>query len=204
MKNMSLTGFAEVTASKEPVPGGGSLAALCGGLSAALVEMVSNLTIDNKKYEQKQDMMLEIKGKAYALRAPLLDYIEKDSEAFMLVMDAFKMPKSTDEEKKERSKTIQKCMKHAATVPMEVAQKAYQVIELSELVVKHGNKNAVTDGMVSAMLARTAVLSALLNVKINLGSIRNTDFVSAMNEKVEELEAKTRQKETEILNSVSL
>ena len=204
MKNLKVTEFAEITASKNPVPGGGSIAALCGGLGAALVEMVSNLTIGNKKYTSVEAKMIISRDKAKILRDELLEDIEKDSDAFTKVMDAFKMKKDTDEEKKARSEAIQKGLKNAALVPMNVAEKSYQVMEFSSDVVKFGNKNAVTDGMVSAMMARTAVLSALLNVKINLSSIKDETFVRKMTEKVDLLNTRVKIKETEILNSVTL
>ena len=204
MKNMSLTEFAEITASKEPVPGGGSMAALCGGLSAALVEMVSNLTIGKKKYTEVEGKMTITAGEAKVLREALLDDIEKDSDAFTQVMDAFKMSKDTDEEKEIRAMAIQKGLKNAALVPMDVATKAYKVMELSTSVVRFGNKNAVTDGMVSAMMARTAVLSALLNVKINLGSIKDEQFVNMMSEKIDLLKTRTKIKESLISCSNAL
>jgi len=203
MKNMSIMELAEITASKSAVPGGGSIAALCGGLGAALVEMVSNLTIGKKKYAEVDDLMMLIKEKALGLRLSLLDDIEKDSEAFSLVMDAFNLPKTTEEEIKTRSAAIQDGLKNAVIVPLEVASKAFQVIELSGEVVKSGNKNAVTDGLVSAMMARTAVLGALLNAKTNLGSIRDKSFVEVMSKKVITLETKCIREEERILNSVT-
>ncbi|MCK5759604.1 MAG: cyclodeaminase/cyclohydrolase family protein [Clostridiales bacterium] len=204
MKNLSIKEFAEITASKSAVPGGGSIAALCGGLGAALVEMVSNLTIGNKKYAEAEDKMISIKSRALILRNDLLDDIEKDSNAYAQVMNAYKLPKANDEEKKIRSLEIQKGLKTAVWVPLEIAFKSYKVIELSSEVVKLGNKNAVTDGLVSAMMARTATLSALLNVKINLGSIKDELFVVEMSEKVHKLESSCIKEEKRILDSVKL
>jgi len=204
MKNLSITEFAEITASKSAVPGGGSIAALCGGLSAALVEMVSNITIGNKKYADAKETMISIKEKAFILRNDLLDDIEKDSNAYAQVMNAYKLPKTNDEEKNIRSLEIQKELKNAVLVPLEIATKACKVIELSGVAVKLGNKNAVTDGMVSTMMARTAVLAALLNAKINLGSIKDQLFVKEMSEKVRKLETNCIEAEKRILNSVTL
>lgn len=204
MKDMSLTKFVEVTASKSPVPGGGSVAALCGALSGALAEMVSNLTIGNKKYIKVEAEMIAIRDKAFILKKSLLDYIKKDSDVFMLVMDAYKLPKGNDEEKSIRSKNIQKRLKEAANIPLEVANMSYEIMGLSEIVVKKGNKNAITDGLVCAMLARTSVLAALLNVKINLSSISDKEFVSELSKKVNELETKCINDESRILKSVSL
>lgn len=204
MKNLSITELAEITASKNAVPGGGSIAALCGGLGAALVEMVSNLTIGNKKYTDVEATMILVREKALKLRNDLLDGIEKDSIAYAKVMSAYKLPKANDEEKKIRSLEIQSGLKAAVLVPMEIAVKANKVIELSAEVVKHGNKNAVTDGLVSAMMARTATLAALLNAKINLGSINDELFVHEMSEKVHRLESSCIAEEKRILSSITL
>lgn len=204
MKNLSITELAEITASKSAVPGGGSIAALCGGLGAALVEMVSNLTIGNKKYTDVEATMILVREKALKLRNDLLDGIEKDSIAYAKVMSAYKLPKANDEEKKIRSLEIQSGLKAAVLVPMEIAVKANKVIELSAEVVKHGNKNAVTDGLVSAMMARTATLAALLNAKINLGSINDELFVHEMSEKVHRLESSCIAEEKRILSSITL
>ena len=204
MKNLTIEKFMELTASKNAVPGGGSVAALCGGLSAALVEMVANLTIGNKKYPDAEENLKEVREKATILHKKLLDYIEKDSEAYMLVMNAYKMPKYTEDEKMARADVIQTALKQAAVIPMEIASMACRVIELSKEVVEHGNKNAVTDGMVSAMLARTATLAALLNVRINLGSIKDTVFVADMEKQADELQKSCIGEEDSILNSVTL
>jgi len=203
MKNISITELAEITASKSAVPGGGSMAALCGGLGAALVEMVSNLTIGNKKYSDVEDKMISIRNKAQILRNDLLDYIEKDSNAYAQVMNAYKLPNVNDEEKRVRVTEIQNGLKNAVLVPLEIAIKAYKVIELSSEAVKFGNNNAVTDGMVSAMMARTAALAAVLNAKINLASIKDELFVSEMSEKASKLEKRCIEEENRILNSIT-
>ncbi len=204
MKNLTVAEFTKKTASNDPVPGGGSIAALAGALSAALAEMVASLTEGSPKYEEVKNEMADIKEKANLVSLSLLDDIEKDSEAFTKVMDAYRMPKATDEEKSKRSSAIQHALKLAAEVPMSVAAKAYDIMEYSKAVVAKGNQNAVTDGMVSAMMARTAVLSALLNVKINLSSIKDENYTSSMKQKCAELEKKAVEKEKEILNSVKL
>ncbi len=199
MKDMKLIDFAAMTASSEPVPGGGSIAALSGALSAALAEMVANLTVGKKKYEEVETEMKEIAEKASKLRETLLDDILRDSNSFNDVMVAMKLPKETDEEKSARTEAMQKGLKIAATIPYEIACNAFEIMPLAKRVVESGNSNAVTDGLVSAMLSRTAVLSALLNTKINLASIKDEAFVSEMNSKVKELEEKTIECEKVIL-----
>ena len=199
MKNMTLSEFADKVASNEPVPGGGSVAAVCGTVSAALSEMVARLTIGKKKYAEYENEMTEIKEKALVLRNKLIDYIEKDSVAYNEVMEAYKMPKETEEDKLKRKEAIEESSKLAATVPLEVATISYEILPLAEAVVTKGNTNAVTDGLVAAMLARTAVLSAILNVRINLSSINDQKFVGNYKEKADELEAKTLSYEKKIL-----
>lgn len=196
--------FVATTASKEPVPGGGSIAALAGALSAALAEMVANLTIGKKKYVEVESEMIGISEALEVKRQELIELIDKDANSFDDVMKAFKMPKETDEEKAARSKAIQEGTKYAASVPLETAKIAYSIMEYSKVVVEKGNTNAVTDGAVSAMMARTAVLSALMNVKINLGSIKDETFVANMTESVNELEAAAIRTEQEILALVKL
>lgn len=200
----SVVEFLEETASKNPVPGGGSIAANSGATAAALVEMVANLTVGKKNYEGVHDEMMDIAGKAHDLRQDLLKYVDIDSEAFNKVMNAFKLPKETEEEKMMRKMTIQNAMKYAASVPLEVAKKSYDIMALSKRVVESGNKNAVTDGAVSAMMARTAVLSALYNVKINLSSIKDNAYVEKVGKEVEELEVNVTNVEKDILNRVEL
>ncbi len=199
MKNLTLKEFADVVASNEPVPGGGSVAAVCGTLSAALSEMVARLTMGKKKYAEHEEEMNAVKEKAFILRNKLVDFIEKDSIAYNKVMEAYKLPKETDEEKSARKNAIEEGSKLAASVPLEVAQVSYEILPLAEAVVIRGNSNAVTDGLVAAMLARTAVLSAILNVRINLDSIDDEEFVREYKEKADELENNTLAYEKKIL-----
>lgn len=199
MKNMSLNKFAEQVASNSPVPGGGSIAAVCGALSAALAEMVANLTVGKKKYIAAETEMMEIRNKAVILRNQLLDDIERDSYAYNKVMEAYKLPKATDEEINIRQKSIEESSKIAAAVPMQVAETSFEILPLAKAVVSRGNSNAVTDGLVAAMLARTAVLSALLNVRINLESINDKEFVMEFKKRADVLQEDTCAYEKKIL-----
>ncbi len=204
MKNKTLEEFSKETASSEPVPGGGSIAAYSGALAAALSEMVANLTVGKKNYEEVEEEMKIIVDKAEMIRENMLENIEKDCEAFDKVMEGFKLPKNTEEEKEHRRKTIQDGLIIAAEVPLEIAKEAFEIMPIAEVVVEKGNKNAITDGLVSAMLARTAVLSALLNVKINLNSIKDLAYVEKTRKIVENLEKMAVEKEKEILEKSPL
>lgn len=202
--NMTITNFLEKTASSEPVPGGGSIAALSAATSAALTEMVANLTIGKKKCIEVEEEMQEIIKTMSARREELIKDIDRDADSYNQVMEAFKLPKETEGEIQERKNAIQEATKKAALVPLEVANKAFDLMKSIEIIVVKGNNNAVTDGAVAAMMARTAVLSALYNVKINLSSIKDTAFVEKVSGEVALIEAKVQEIESQILSKVQL
>lgn len=204
LKDLSIKDFIYETASDSPAPGGGSIAALSAASAAALIEMVANLTIGKKGYEEVEEEMKELKGVASEYKEKFVKYIDEDSDSFNKIMDAFKMPKNTEEEKKARTKVIQEGFKGAATVPLNVAKDAFELLDLAKKIIEKGNKNAVTDGAVAAMSARTAVHSALYNVKINLGSIKDEEFVNNTKKEIEKLESNVNKIEEEILNKVEL
>jgi methenyltetrahydrofolate cyclohydrolase len=201
---MSVVSFLDETASNSPVPGGGSIAALSGAFSAALTQMVANLTKGKKGYEEVQEEVDLVIEKAGKMKSVFVDYIDKDSDAFTEVMDAFKLPKDTNEKIEYRKGAIQEATKKAALVPLSVARKAYEIMDMTKLVVQKGNINAVTDAAVATMLARTAVLSALYNVKINLTSIKDREFVEKVTTEVKNLEKNVKLKEEEILSMIAL
>jgi formiminotetrahydrofolate cyclodeaminase len=204
LAEMTIKEFLEKTASNAPVPGGGSVAALSASLSAALAEMVANLTIGKKKYYDVEAEMKELVEKFSELRNNYIEDIDRDANAFNEVMEAFKLPKDTEEQAETRKQAIQDALKKAALVPLEVARNAYNMMNLVEEIVEKGNKNAVTDGLVSVMMARTAVLSALYNVKINLDSIKDEEFVKEIEKEVKELETKAMELEKKILSKVDM
>lgn len=199
MKDMTLEAFCELTESNEPAPGGGSVAALAGALGASLAGMVANLTIGREKYAEVEDEMKVMEASAKQLSKDLLDAILKDSESFNVYMDALKLPKDTEEEKAARRAAMQEGLKAAAVVPLETAKMAYEVMDYAELAINKGNSNAVTDGKTGLMLARTAVLAAGYNVKINLESIKDEEFVAKMTAEIETLEENAKRREKEIL-----
>lgn len=199
MKNMTIEAFAQLTASNEPVPGGGSISALAGALAAALAEMVAGLTIGKKKYAEVEDEMKAVVAPMRKLQEQLLLDIQRDSESFDLYMQALTLPKETEEEKAARTAAMQEGLKAAVKVPLSVANAAYEILPVAELMVNKGNQTAVTDALVATMLARTAALGALFNVKINLQSIKDEAFVAETSKKVEALERKTVDFEKKIL-----
>lgn len=199
MKNMTIEQFAMQTASNEPVPGGGSISALAGALAAALTEMVAGLTIGKKKYAEAEEEMKAAVEPMHSICQQLLVDIERDSQSFDLYMQALGLPKETEEEKAARTEAMQNGLKAAVAVPLSVAKASYEVLPYAELMVAKGNKTAVTDALVATMMARTAVLGALFNVKINLLSIKDQEFVQATSKEVGALEKKAIEHEQKIL-----
>lgn len=202
LANLKITEYLEKAAAGTAVPGGGSVAALNASLAAGLTEMVANLTIGKKGYEAVAEEMNDIAGRSAELREKLTAAIDRDAEAYSAVMEAFKFPKATDPEKELRNQEIQKAFKQAALVPLEVATHAVNVIALAGRAIDSGNKNAVTDGVVAAMNARTAALAALYNVKINLVSIEDDEFVKKLTREINNLEQQAKSKEQKILAKI--
>ena len=199
MKNMTIQQFAMQTASNEPVPGGGSISALAGSLAAALTEMVAGLTIGKKKYADAEEEMKAAIEAMGPVRDQLLDDIKRDSESFDQYMQALTLPKETEEEKAARTEAMQNGLKAAVAVPLSVAKAACRILPYAEIMVTKGNKTAVTDALVAAMMARTAVLGAGFNVKINLESIRDPEYVESIGKEVAELEKQAVEMENRIL-----
>ena len=197
--DMPLKEFIEKVSSSKPVPGGGSVAALCATLSIALIEMVLRLTTKNKDSEVSESQISTLIDKASHLKEELTKEIDRDARAFANVMEAYRLPKGTELEKKVRLEAIEKALKEATIVPMEVAEKAFQLLELSRYVVQYGNRNAITDSAVSAILARGAAIAALYNVRINLASIKDGDFKKEMEIRSHRLEKDAIKEEQEIL-----
>lgn len=204
LRKLTVEGFIDETASSSPAPGGGSIAALNAASSAALITMVANLTLGKEKYAAVEGDMKEVAAKAGALKDDFLALIDEDSNAFNKIMAAFKLPKDTDEAKKARSAAIQEATKGAALVPFKVGQKANELFALAEEIITKGNQNAITDGAVAAMNARAAVRGAFLNVKINLGSIKDGLFVEDLQKKMAEIENEVDAREQALLGKVKL
>jgi formiminotetrahydrofolate cyclodeaminase len=187
-----LSPFLGELASDAPTPGGGSVAALAGALGAALNSMVANLTIGKKKYVDVEEEMKRLLVQTESLRIELAQLIAEDANAFDKVMAAMKLPKETDEEKAARREALQDTLVDAAVVPLAVMEKCVEVIRLAEPIAASGNRNAVSDAGVAALMGRAGAHAARLNVLINLGGIRaerHQDFVRKANGALAELSA---------------
>ena len=192
--------FVAATASKEPTPGGGAIAALTGATGAALAEMVANLTFGKKGYEEVQSEMEELQTKAEAIRNRMLELSQADADVFNIFMNALGLPKNTDEEKIARIAAIQQAYKDAAMVPFEIGELAYQIFDLAELASRKGNQNLITDGIIAAINARAAVKAAFLNVRINLSGIKDEAFVANVTAKMNSIEQDLDTKEAAIIS----
>ena len=191
--------FVAATASKEPTPGGGAIAALTAATGAALAEMVANLTFGKKGYEAVQTEMEVLQAKAEEIRNRMLELSQADADVFNIFMNALGLPKNTDEEKAARTAAIQQAYKDATMVPFEIGELAYQIFDLAELASKKGNQNLITDGIIAAINARAAVKSAFLNVRINLSGIKDESFVAELISKMYAIEKDLDDKESAII-----
>lgn len=183
--------FIDELASKSPAPGGGSVAALSGALSAALVCMVCELTIGKEKYKDVEGEMVKIRDKARKLTNEFLIQVQKDEEAFNDVIACFRLPKETDEQKEERSAKIQEALKQATIVPLETMKMSRDVLKLAEVVAQKGNVNAISDAGVAAVQAQAASESAEYNVLINLGNIKDEEFKTRTKSEYDKLKEET-------------
>jgi methenyltetrahydrofolate cyclohydrolase len=188
LSEMKISDLLEKTASSEPLPGGGSMSALAAAVAASLVGMVANLTIGRKGFEDVAEEMTVISRKASHYREKFTSSIDRDSAAYGKVMEALQLPKGTENEKKTRSLAIQDALRLAAEVPLSVAEDVLDFMPFALAVMKKGNPNALTDGLVGVMMARTGALGALQNVKINLESIKDKAYVSDISGRVQEIE----------------
>ena len=202
LTDLTVKDFLNKVAGSDPVPGGGSIAALNGALASALAAMVANLTIGKKKYAEVQEDMQAIAQEAERLMGDFTADIDRDSDAYDRVFACFKMPKETDEEKAARSAAIQEATKYAAQVPLEVARRACALMPLIADVALKGNQNAVTDACVAMMSARNAVLAAVLNVRINLSSLKDAELAARLQAEADGLEQQACQQEQALLNKV--
>ncbi len=182
LASMKITEFIDELASDSPAPGGGSVAALCGGLSAALTSMVASLTFGKKGYTKHNAVMDEMAVKAQELKSKLVDYIDKDTEAFNRVMDAMRLPKKTPEQAKARDKAINEANKGAALAPFEVLSLIPKVIKLVKIAAEKGNQNLTPDAGVAGLTSALAARGAAYNVRVNLQNLPDDDFSHKLKE----------------------
>ena len=201
--SMTLTGFADETASESPAPGGGSIAAYIGSLGISLATMVANLSSHKKGWDDRWQEFSDWAAKGQQYRDELLKLVDADTHAFNRIMSAFALPKGTDEEKATRTQAIQEATKHAIEIPFKVMQAAYASMEIIKAMATIGNPNSVSDAGVGALCARSAVMGAFMNVRINAAGYDDKEYVNDLIARGKEIENKAIELETEILKVVN-
>ena len=176
--NMTLTDFANETSSESPAPGGGSISAYCGAMGVSLGTMVANLSAHKRGWDDRWEEFSGWAEKGMAYQRTLLDLVDEDTNAFNKIMDAFRLPKDTEANKVKRQEAIQTATQYAILTPFKVMETACNSMEVMKAMAEFGNPNSVTDAGVGALCARTAVIGAFLNVKINCGDCEDKDFVA--------------------------
>jgi len=197
-----LEAFADATASESPAPGGGSIAAYVGALGASLGAMVGNLSSHKPGWDDRWAYFSEWAAKGQALKEELLFLVDEDTRAFNAIIDAVRMPKATDDEKKRRSEAMKQATKYAIEVPFRVMETAWRSFEVLEEMAANGNPNSVSDAGVGVLCAKTAVYGAYLNVMINCMGLKDPDFVDDMQSRANAILDNAVKKEQEIMDAV--
>jgi glutamate formiminotransferase / formiminotetrahydrofolate cyclodeaminase len=201
--DMTCKGFANETASESPAPGGGSISAYVGALGVSLATMVANLSSHKTGWDDRCPEFSDWAEKGQQLKDQLLHLVDEDTHAFNRIMDAFGMPKGNDEEKAARKKAIQDATRYATEIPFSVMEKSFESMEVIKAMAETGNPNSVSDAGVGALCARTAVMGAYLNVKINAGGLDDKTFVNDILARGARIEQSAIELETEILKIVN-
>ena len=201
--NMPLNDFADETASESPAPGGGSIAAYVGSLGISLGTMVANLSSHKKGWEERWEEFSNWAEKGRQYKDELLRLVDADTKAFNQIMTAMSLPKGTDEEKAIRKKAINEATKLAIEIPFKVMQISYDSMEVIKAMAEVGNPNSVSDAGVGALCARSAVMGAFMNVRINAAGYDDKDYVNDIIAKGKEIENKAIALEAEIVKVVN-
>ena len=197
--DMTCTGFAEETASESPAPGGGSISAYMGALAAALGTMVANLSSHKAGWDDRWEFFSNWADNGMGVMNELLYLVDEDTAAFNKIMDVFGMPKGTDEEKAARAEAMEAATLYATQVPLRTMKAAYKAFEVVRAMAEEGNPNSVSDAGVGALAARSAVMGACLNVKINAAGLKDRAVADALVKEAEEIQAAAQKVEAEIL-----
>ena len=197
--DLTCTGFAEETASESPAPGGGSISAYMGALAAALGTMVANLSSHKAGWDDRWEFFSNWADNGMGVMNELLYLVDEDTAAFNKIMDVFGMPKGTDEEKAARAAAMEEATLYATQVPLRTMKVAYKAFDVVRAMAEEGNPNSVTDAGVGALAARSAVMGACLNVKINAAGLKDRAMADALVKEAEEIQAAAQRAEAEIL-----
>lgn len=197
--DMTLTEFVNETASESPAPGGGSVSATMGALGVSLGMMTANLSAHKRGWDERWEEFSDLAEKGKALQKKLLRLIDEDTNAYNMVVEAYRLPKTTDADKQFRAETIQNALKHAMETPYRIMETACEAMEMVKTMALKGNPNSVSDAGVGGLALRAAVMGAGLNVKINASDVEDKEFAAQILAKAKELERKANLLEKEIL-----
>lgn len=197
--DMTLTEFAEETASESPAPGGGSIAAYMGALGAALSTMVANLSAHKPGWDDRWKEFSDYAERGHALMAKLLALVDEDTAAFNKIMAVFSMPKATPEEKAARAEALETATLYATEVPLRTMEASYDVFDYAEAMAREGNPASVSDAAVGALAARAAVVGALLNVRINAAGLKNRENAEKLLTRADEIDKKSEARVATVL-----
>ena len=187
IESMTIQEFLDVLSSKEPVPGGGGASALAGALGNALGQMVSNLTIGKKKYALVEDEIKELAERMKGIQGQFTQLADQDAKVFAPLAKCYSLPSGTEEEKAYKAEVMEARLLDASLVPMEIREKAAEMLEIMDILADKGSRMAVSDVGVGVQFIRTALLGAVMNVYINTKSMKNREKAEEMNEKAERL-----------------
>ena len=194
--------FLEALAASTPTPGGGSVAALCGALSAALSRMVSGLAIGKQGYEPVQEDLKLLEPRARDIQSRLVALIDSDAQAYEAVVAAMRRPKGTDAEKAARGAAIQEAYLRASEVPLQTMEACSEALEIALVAAQKGNRNAVTDAGAAALTADAGLRAASLNVRINLGALRDVAARTRIETRLNDLLKRAGERSGEVLAAV--
>ncbi|MEM7161998.1 MAG: glutamate formimidoyltransferase [Bacteroidota bacterium] len=200
--DMNLSEFADETSSESPAPGGGSISAYCGAIGVALGTMVANLSAHKRGWDDRWEEFSVWAEKGRSYQEKLMFLVDEDTNAFNKIMDAVRMPKNSDEEKALRKQAMQDATKYAIEIPFKVMQTCYESMEVMKAMAEIGNPNSITDAGVGALCARTGVIGAFMNVKINCGDCEDQSFVNDILSKGEAIQKSAIALENEIVDKV--
>jgi len=186
-REVTLNQFLDAVSEGSATPGGGSVSALAGCLGSALVEMVVNLTVGKKGFKAHEPELMKVREEAHSQREALASTIARDIDAYQEVMNAYLLPKTTEEEKRKRKEEIQKSLKKAADPPLFTAATSLKVMKLCQEAVEKGNPNAISDAAVGALLADAALWGGMFNVLINLSALEDKKYVQKMKNELKRL-----------------
>ena len=187
VESMTIQEFLDVLSSKEPVPGGGGASALAGALGNALGQMVANLTIGKKKYALVEDEIKELAERMKGIQGQFSALTDQDAKVFAPLAKCYSLPSGTEEEKAYKAEVMEARLLDASLVPMEIMEKAWEMLEIMDILADKGSRMAVSDVGVGVQFIRTALLGAVMNVYINTKSMKNREKAEEMNEKAERL-----------------